>query len=564
MANAHFFSAGLELPNQGMAPVVTPSAHLDDDIDKKDGDIQFGDGVEERIGGDDALIHEQAMPEGPTVTRWEEWAYYLYYNGDSGVGPNGYSATLFQNLLTQAGHDSVTGGACTTGTCLVNFGGDKPVASVVLIANGISFGIMTVLFTTIGSCADYSIWNKWILIVATVICWGSQFGFLGITLSNQWRAAMAMYMLGFMTYGVTLVFYASVFPRLARNTPRTKAARERLDQGTIDTEEYEKVEMLERNRLSNISTAHSNWGYLLTLVLNLSLLLPLAENPNVDNYTLAFTNCYWIVCAIPWFLLQQDRRGPPIPKGSHWFTIGWKQIFAALMQFKRLPYTFIYLFAFFLLADGLNTTGSVVSIVQNQQIQFSFLQSTYLGISQAATSIFSCYAFWYLQRHYTFRTKRMFQVTNVITILIPFWGLIGLWTDKVGFHHKWEFWLYNVVFGLGQAPYYAYAQTMMSDLTPPGYEGMFFGLFGITNRASSLIGPNVCAAIINRTGNSWDAFIFLFILCTAAALVIWVFVDMEKGRAQAIAFSIEQRGLTAEVRVQQAITPSGDGPQGKA
>ena len=66
---------------------------------------------------------------------------------------------------------------------------------------------------------------------------------------------MAMYMLGFITYGVTLVFYASI---LARNTSRTKAAREKLDQGQIDTEEYEKVEMLERNRLSNISTAHSN------------------------------------------------------------------------------------------------------------------------------------------------------------------------------------------------------------------------------------------------------------------------------------------------------------------
>lgn len=93
---------------------------------------------------------------------------------------------------------------------------------------------------------------------------------------------------------------------------------------------------------------------------------------------------------------------------------------------------------------------------------------------------------------------------------------------------------------------------------------MFFGLFGITNRASSLIGPNVCAAIINRTGNSWDAFIFLFILCTAAALVIWIFVDMERGRAQAIGFSIEQRGLTAEVRVQQAINPKGGAVDGKA
>lgn len=63
---------------------------------------------------------------------------------------------------------------------------------------------------------------------------------------------------GYITYGITLVFYASVFPRLARNTQRTKDAREKLDQGLIDTTEYEQVESLERNRLSNISTAHSN------------------------------------------------------------------------------------------------------------------------------------------------------------------------------------------------------------------------------------------------------------------------------------------------------------------
>lgn len=69
---------------------------------------------------------------------------------------------------------------------------------------------------------------------------------------------MALYMLGFITYGITLVFYASVFPRLARNTPKTKEARQKLDDGTIAVEDYEKIEMLERNRLSSISTAHSN------------------------------------------------------------------------------------------------------------------------------------------------------------------------------------------------------------------------------------------------------------------------------------------------------------------
>lgn len=31
---------------------------------------------------------------------------------------------------------------------------------------------------------------------------------------------------------------------------------------------------------------------------------------------------------------------------------------------------------------------------------------------------------------------------------------------------------YNVLFGLFQAPYYAFAQTMMAELAPPGFDNM--------------------------------------------------------------------------------------------
>lgn len=31
--------------------------------------------------GRDDDFEDKALPEGPTVTRTEEWAYYLYYNG---------------------------------------------------------------------------------------------------------------------------------------------------------------------------------------------------------------------------------------------------------------------------------------------------------------------------------------------------------------------------------------------------------------------------------------------------------------------------------------------------
>jgi len=91
----------------------------------------------------------------------------------------------------------------------------------------------------------------------------------------------------------------------------------------------------------------------------------------------------------------------------------------------------------------------------------------------------------------------MFMVTNSFSVFIPFYGMLGLWTEKVGYHHVRDFWIYNILFGPFQAPYYAYVQTMMSEVTPKGYENMFFGLFGITNRAVSHCFPHRRTLITN-------------------------------------------------------------------
>ncbi|KAI9467369.1 MFS general substrate transporter [Lactarius psammicola] len=477
----------------------------------------------------------------PVVTRKELWSYYLYYNGDNGVGPLSYSMTLFQSLATAAGYDPVRGpgSSCldvdASGRCVLPWGnGTKAVSSVVLVANGASFAVMTMIFTTIGSAADYGTFGKWLLFVVTLICWAAQFASMSLTSAgvSRWH----LYMIGFISYGATLVFYAAIFPRLARNTQHSRDLRERYDRGEISAEVYEQEESLEKNRISNISTTHSNIGYIMTLALNLSLLLPLQSNPKVNNYVIVFTNGYWILTGIWWFIYQQPRPGPKLPKGESYLTIGWKQIWVALKQYKKLPYTFIYLFAFFLLADGLNTTGTLVSICQNDKFTFSFLQNTYLGLAQAITSTASTLGFWYIQRYWKISTKKMFIVTNVVTILIPLWGMIGIWTDKFGFHNVWE------VLGL-QSPYYAFSQTMMAELSPPGFDNMFFGLFGLSNRASSMIGPNVIQAIINNSGNNWDGFPFLFALCAAASVVIWFAVDVQKGRRAAVKWAAERRGV---------------------
>jgi hypothetical protein len=48
---------------------------------------------------------------------------------------------------------------------------------------------------------------------------------------------------------------------------------------------------------------------------------------------------------------------------------------------------------------------------------------------------------------------------------------------------------YNVVFGLFQAPYYAFSQTMMAELTPPGFDNM---VRCVPLSFSTLSSPSAC------------------------------------------------------------------------
>ena len=54
---------------------------------------------------------------------------------------------------------------------------------------------------------------------------------------------------------------------------------------------------------------------------------------------------------------------------------------------------------------------------------------------------------------------------------------------------------YNVVFGLFQAPYYAFSQTMMAELSPPGFDNMVEKSFTV-HYSQILIFQNIVFRII--------------------------------------------------------------------
>jgi hypothetical protein len=51
------------------------------------------------------------------------------------------------------------------------------------------------------------------------------------------------------------------------------------------------------------------------------------------------------------------------------------------------------------------------------------------------------YLFWAIQQRYKLGTKTMFNAIAIGIVILDGWGMIGIWTDKFGFHHVWEVWV---------------------------------------------------------------------------------------------------------------------------
>jgi MFS-type transporter involved in bile tolerance (Atg22 family) len=196
-----------------------------------------------------------------------------------------------------------------------------------------------------------------------------------------------------------------------------------------------------------------------------------------------------------------------------------------------LKQTFFYLVAFFLLADGIGTTIVLVGIAQTQVVAFSATQNTYLIMVQGGSCIVGVFGAYYLQRLFNLRTKTMLQTANIGCVLVALWGMIGIWTTKVGYHNVWEFWLFNAQFGFTMGAQFSYGQAFMAELVPRGREYMFFSLLGIVSKGSAWIGPIVSSAIVDVNNNEWTPFPFVAALILVPTIGIF-FISETKSRKE--------------------------------
>jgi MFS-type transporter involved in bile tolerance (Atg22 family) len=81
----------------------------------------------------------------------------------------------------------------------------------------------------------------------------------------------------------------------------------------------------------------------------------------------------------------------------------------------------------------------------------------------------------------------------VLSTSIPLYGLISL-------ENRLEIYLLSILFGIFYASFQSFSRTSFSELIPKSQAGRWFGLYSITDKSSSFLGPLLVSIITNQTG----------------------------------------------------------------
>lgn len=189
-------------------PFVKPSFH--EEKDKAKVRNETVDNFELSINMSlDQLVDEADI----TTNRAEIWSYYAYYIGNSGLSLFNFAPSQFQNLLSQSAYDAALGpgSVCSSTTirCVLDFLGTKgrSINSIVLISNGISFALQSVLVLLLGSFADYGTWRPYILVGTSLVAWAIGFAWMGVYTADKWRTGVGLYIVGLIAYQTCLTFW---------------------------------------------------------------------------------------------------------------------------------------------------------------------------------------------------------------------------------------------------------------------------------------------------------------------------------------------------------------------
>jgi len=284
-----------------------------------------------------------------------------------------------------------------------------------------------------------------------------------------------------------------------------------------------------RDHVSSLGYAVGYLGGGLLLAANLAL-LSASDRLGISTglavrISLASAGLWWGGFALVTFARLKTRAARRTrPQNRSYFAIGLAQLAAVWRQLQRLPHTRRYLLAYMAFNDAIQTVVSIASVFLAQELfvsrgrptDESFLMGLVLMVQFVAFAGALLFA----------RIAALVNTKNAILLSLVLWA--GLVVYAYGFLETVaQAWALGAVLATVLGGSQALSRSLFSRMIPAGHEATFFGVYEITERGTSWIGPLMFGLVVSRTGSYRQAILSLIVLFVTG-IVALLFTDTDR------------------------------------
>ena len=417
-----------------------------------------------------------------------DWANSAFYTTVVGALFSPYITRLAQSAVGENGE-------------VLNLGilGSVTAKSFPSLCVSLSVGTQVFLLPILGALGDYSNMKKrlmaffcYVAVIANCLLFfvkGDLYLFGGV-----------LFIIANVCFGASIVFYNSFLPEIA-------------------TED-------QADKVSSRGFAYGYLGGAILLALNL-VLVQGAERFGISTglavrLSLLSAGVWWGGFAVFTFLFLRSRaEKKTLPPGKSYLTAGFMELGATFKELRRLPLTLRYLLGYLVYNDGIQTVIFAASAFLEQELfpqgNPTFLLEIFLMVQFVA--VFGALLFERLA--YLIKTK------NAIVVSLVIWAGIVMYAYRF-LHTVPEAWFLAALIAIVLGGSQALSRSLYARMIPQGKEASFFGLYEVSERGTSWIGPLLFSIVIARTGSYRQALlslIFFFIV----GLVVLIFTDTDRG-----------------------------------
>jgi len=400
-----------------------------------------------------------------------DWANSAFYTTVVGA--------LFSPYLTRIAQTAVG----ENGVVLdVGFLGAVTAKSLPSLCVSISVGAQVFLLPVLGALGDYSDLKKRLMILFCYIAVVANCLMFFIQ-GNLYLMGGLLFIVANVCFGASIVFYNSFLPEIA-------------------TED-------QADKVSSRGFAYGYLGGALLLTLNLALVMG-ADNLGISTglavrLSLLSSGVWWGGFAVITFLNLKSRpKRKSLPPGKGYLTAGFFEIFETVKELRRLPLTLRYLLAYLVYNDGIQTVIFAASAFLEQELfpqgNPIFLLEIFLMVQFVAV----LGALMFERLAYLIKTK------NAILVSLVIWAAIVIYAYRF-LHTVSEAWILAALIAIVLGGSQALSRSLFSRMIPDGKEAAFFGLYEVSERGTSWMGPLLFSIVIARTGSYRQALLSLIV-----------------------------------------------------